>query len=258
MRPESTLTLLARRTTHFLYDRRIRARRGRTPRHPFPGLHETLAVHLAAALPAWALGRTTLPGLLARADRLAAVLRVLATLGYRSGGLARRAQLARRTGLVRRRARARHPDRLLAPSALAEVPLRLAWTVIGGAVALHGWMLEGVHLVLFFRRVGPPPREFDVLVDATPPPGDEPAVSTPLCTTPTVQAVAWGRRDVYRHDVPLDRLAAGDWLLSVRLVEWATGATVGGGDPGAGRIELGWVRVAGAPPSAVWTLAERG
>lgn len=71
---ESTLTLLARRASHYLYDRRSRARLGRTPEVPFPGLHESLATHLAAVLPPRLLARVSLPTYLAWTGRLTRVV----------------------------------------------------------------------------------------------------------------------------------------------------------------------------------------
>jgi hypothetical protein len=73
-RRETTVTLLARRASHYLYDRRTRVHRRREPEVPFPGLHESLAVHLASVLPARLLARVSLPAYLAWTGRLARVL----------------------------------------------------------------------------------------------------------------------------------------------------------------------------------------
>ena len=70
-RRETTVTLLARRASHYLYDRRTRVHRRREPEVPFPGLHESLAVHLASVLPARVLARMSLPTYLAWTGRLA-------------------------------------------------------------------------------------------------------------------------------------------------------------------------------------------
>ena len=73
-RRETTVTLLARRASHYLYDRRTRLHRGREPEVPFPGLHESLAVHLASVMPARVLARFSLPVYLAWTARLTRVL----------------------------------------------------------------------------------------------------------------------------------------------------------------------------------------
>jgi hypothetical protein len=97
---EPTLVLLARRAAHYLYDRRSRARLRRRPVFSFPGLHETLAVHLAAALPARLLARLSLARHLALAERLARTL----ARGAHGGS---RTALALRRGWWRTRDRAR-------------------------------------------------------------------------------------------------------------------------------------------------------
>jgi hypothetical protein len=93
-RRETTVTLLARRASHYLYDRRTRLHRGREPEVPFPGLHESLAVHLASVLPARVLARFSLPAYLAWTARLTRVL-------TGTGHAASRTVLAVRTALGR-------------------------------------------------------------------------------------------------------------------------------------------------------------
>jgi hypothetical protein len=93
-RRESTVTLLARRASHYLYDRRTRLHRRREPAVPFPGLHESLAMHLASVLPARVLARMSLPAYLAWTARLA---RAITGAGHAASraGLAVRAVLGR-------------------------------------------------------------------------------------------------------------------------------------------------------------------
>lgn len=112
---EPTVTLLARRSTHYLYDRRTRTLVGREPVHAFPGVHETLVVHLAAVLPPWMLAHVSAERLAAVAWKPARALVLAASVGYRGLRGARRTVMTV-VGLPRRAAR-----RVLRRSAPASV-----------------------------------------------------------------------------------------------------------------------------------------
>ena len=87
---EKTSALVARRTAHYVHDRRIRTQLGRPPELPFPGMHESLAVHLVAVLPAWLLARLSLEQYLAWTRSLTRMLARSATGLVRSGLVLRR------------------------------------------------------------------------------------------------------------------------------------------------------------------------
>lgn len=245
---ESTSTLLARRATHYLYDRRVRMLQGRVPEHPFPGLTESLAMHLANRLPARVLTRLSVERLIAFSHSASLILARVAVHGYRL------ARTVRRVVSLAGRLPARLaplPPQLLPVRILARLPVRRDHVTLGGVAVFHGWQVESDRLTTFFGCLSPIETPLAVVVHVRPAAPtalpDRYAVlgAVPLDAAPVVAAAAWRAGAAYRHETPLSGLPPGDYLLAVGLCDARTCERLA--VPGSERnmITLGWIRTGG-------------
>ncbi len=255
---EPLAALICRRISLAYYRRsecyaRHRGRVGPENALPVPSFGDVLAVYLAQRLPAWAVAGLGSDGLQRLAHGCARVAKcgkpfalavyVIARAGWRT-----LSWLRQHTPRFRR----------LEPAAAAAfvkgAPSAGPRVLLGGRVLLHGGTYAENRLCCYFQRCACVPHACQIFVHLHPAgvpvrQPDEAGTGAsylykdhdPVCPVPD-----WPRRRIYRDEISLADLPAGDYRVEIGLIDVVARERLICEETGRLAVDLGWVRVTAA------------